>query len=396
MDTERTLTFEIKKEELSPLIDRIAKEYQKRANIQGFRPGKAPLDIVKAKYKKEIEDDAIEEYVRENVLKEVEKEKAKLASPIYIKEKEVEDEKFRITVYFEILPPFEVRGYENIKVEKKIKRASPDEVEKKLKRYQESVAELKDKEEGVNEGDFLVLKYNVTDISGKEIVKDKTESFKFTKDNVPPDFYEELKGKKRGESFKLARNEEAGTLVYEGKILSVKEIVLPPLDDEFAKMFEMENMEEFRKKITEEINEDLKKESEEELENRILEELSKLNPIPVPKFYIEEEVRNIISRYGLREEEVKEMGDELFKVAEEKIRRRLLLERLAEQLKIEVKKEEIEDEIKKLAGLYRMNPDTLKKRLEERGAIRDIEEAIKRKKAMEFLKSQVKMEVIIE
>jgi|Deesub1362B_J571_1020462.scaffolds.fasta_scaffold00854_1 trigger factor len=396
MDTERTLTFEIKKEELAPLIDRIAKEYQKKANIQGFRPGKAPLDIVKAKYKKEIEDDAIEEYVRENVLKEVEKEKAKLASPIYIREKEVEDDKFKITVYFEVLPSFEVRGYENIKVEKRIKRASPDEVEKRLKRYQESVAELKDKEEGAEEGDFLVLKYNVTDISGKEIVKDKTESFKFTKDNVPPDFYEELKGKKRGESFKLARNEESGTLIYEGKILSVKEIVLPPLDDEFARMFEMENMEEFRKKITEEINDDLKKESEEELENKILEELSKLNPIPVPKFYIDEEVRHIISRYGLREEEVKEMGDELFKVAEEKIRRRLLLERLAEQLKIEVKKEEIEDEIKKLAGLYRMNPDTLKKRLEERGAIRDIEEAIKRKKAMEFLKSQVKMEVIIE
>ncbi len=396
MDTERTLTFEIKKEELFPLIDRIAREYKKRLNISGFRPGKAPLDVVKAKYKKEIEDEAIEEYVRENVLKEVEKERAKLASPIYIKEKEDKKEVIKVTLYFEVLPYFEVKGYEKIRVKKKIKRASPDEIEKKLRRYQESVAEFKDKEKGAEEGDFIVLKYSVSDISGKEIIKDKTESFRLTRDNVPPDFYEELKGKNRGDSFKLARNEESGTLIYEGRILSVKEIILPSLDDEFAKMFEMGSMEEFRKKIQEEINEDLKRESEEEMENKIMEELSKLNPVPVPVFYTEEEVRNIISRYRLKEEEVNEMRDELFKVAEEKIRRRILLERLAEQLKIEVKGEEIEEEIKKIADYYRMDFSKLKKSFEDRGRVKDIEEVIKRKKAMEFLKSQVKMEVIIE
>ncbi len=396
MDTERTLKLEIKKEDLKDLLLKIAKDYQKNVKIQGFRPGKAPLEIVKTKFAKEIEEDAIEEYVREKVLKEVEKENSKLASPIYLKEKKEKDDGFEIVVLYEVLPPFEVKGYESIKVEKRIKRASPDEVEKRIKKYQESVAELKDKEGGAKEGDFLVLKYNVSDISGRQLVKDKTESFKFTKENVPPDFYNELEGKKRGESFKIARNEEQGTLIYEGKVLSVKEVILPPLDDEFAKMFEMENMEEFRKKISEEINEDLQRESEEELENRILEELSKLNPVPVPRSYIEEEVRNIIARYGLREEEVKEMGEELIKVAEEKIRRRLLLDRLAEQLKVEVKKEEVDREIESLASIYRMNPQNLRRSLEERGAIKEVERSIKRRKAMEFLKSQVKMEVIIE
>lgn len=396
METEKTLTFRVKKEEISPLIERIAGEYQKNVKIQGFRPGKAPIEIVKAKYKKEIEEDSLEEYVRGKVLEEVEKGNSKLASPIYIRDRKIKDDEFEITVDFEILPFFDVRGFENIKVEKKIKRASPDEIERRLKRYQESLAELKDKEEGIKEGDFIVLKYNVKDISGREVLEDKTESFKFTKENVPGDFYRELEGKKREESFKVARNEKNGTFIYEGYILSVKEIILPPIDDEFARMFEMENLEDFRKKIGEEIAEDLKREAEEEFENKILEELSKINPIPVPKFYVEEELKGIISRYGIKEEEVNERFEEFYKVAEEKIRRRLILERLAEQLKIEVKDEEIDEEIKRLAREYRMDYEVLKIRLSERNALLEIEYSIKRKRAMDFLKNNVKMEVIIE
>ncbi len=396
METEKTLTFTVKKEEISPLIERISKEYQKNVKIQGFRPGKAPIEIVKAKYKKEIEEDSLEEYIREKVLEEVKKENSKLASPIYIKDKKISGDGFEITVSFEILPSFDVRGFENIKVEKRIKRASPDEIEKRLKRYQESLAELRDKEEGVKEGDFIVLKYNVKDISGREILKDKTESLKFVRGNIPEEFYKELEGKKRGEPFKVARNEKNGTFIYEGNILSVKEIILPPIDDEFAKMFEMESLEDFKKKIGEEIAEDLKKEAEEEFENKILEELSRINPVPVPRYYVEEELRGIISRYGLKEEEVNERFEEFYKVAEEKIRRRLLLERLAEQLKIEVKEEEVEEEIKRLARDYRMDYEVLKKRLEERNALIEIEYSIKRKRAMEFLKNNVKMEVIIE
>ncbi|MEO0302260.1 MAG: trigger factor family protein, partial [candidate division WOR-3 bacterium] len=89
METEKTLIFKLKKEEISPLIERISKEYQKNVKIQGFRPGKAPIEIVKAKYKKEIEEDSLEEYIREKVLEEVKKENSKLASPIYIKDKKI-------------------------------------------------------------------------------------------------------------------------------------------------------------------------------------------------------------------------------------------------------------------------------------------------------------------
>ncbi|MEO0270693.1 MAG: trigger factor [candidate division WOR-3 bacterium] len=396
METEKTLIFKLKKEEISPLIERISKEYQKNVKIQGFRPGKAPIEIVKAKYKKEIEEDSLEEYIREKVLEEVKKENSKLASPIYIKDKKISGDEFEITVSFEILPSFDVRGFENIKVEKRIRRASPDEIEKRLKKYQESLAELRDKEEGVKEGDFIVLKYNVNDISGREVLKDKTESFRFIRGNIPEEFYREIEGKKRGEHFKVARNEKNGTFIYEGNILSVKEVILPPIDDEFARMFEMESLEDFKKKIGEEIAEDLKREAEEEFENKILEELSRINKVPVPRYYVEEELRGIISRYGLKEEEVNERFEEFYKVAEEKIRRRLLLERLAEQLKIEVKKEEIEEEIKRLARDYRMDFEVLKKRLEERNVLIEIEYSIKRKRAMEFLKNNVKMEVIIE
>jgi trigger factor len=395
METERTLKLVVKKDDLSKYIERIALEYQKKAKIQGFRPGKAPLSVVKNKFKKEIEEDALKEYLKDRVIERLEEEKAKLASFIYIKEQKESNSEIEVEVVYEVLPYFEVR-YNGIKVKKVIKRASPDEVEKRLKKYQEALAEYRDKEKEAKDGDLMVLKYSVKKISGEEVLKDKTETVKLTKENVPFDFYQELKGKKKGESFKVARNEEQGTFIYEGEILSVKEIILPPLDDNFAKMYEMENMESFKKKISEEIDAELREESEMELEHLIMNELSKLNPVPVPKSYVEEEVKDIISRYNFTKEEIEKLQDDIWRTAEEKIRRRLLLDRLAEQIKVEVKEEEIDEEIRRMAKIYKMNEKELRKNIERRGTLGLIEDIIKRKKAMEFLKRNVKMEAVIE
>ncbi|MEN3044658.1 MAG: trigger factor [Candidatus Hydrothermales bacterium] len=396
METERVLTLKVKRSEIIPYIEKFKKNYQKIAKIQGFRPGKAPLEIVWVKYKKEIEESSLEEFLKVKVLEELKKDNSKLISPIFIKDKKANEDEFEVTVYFEVLPFFEVKGFEKIKVEKRIKRPSPDEIEKRLRRYQESLAELRDKETPLMDGDFVVLKYNVKDITGKEILKGKTESFKFNKENVPSDFYNELIGKKRSDSFRVARTEKSGTVIYEGSVISVKEIILPEIDDEFARMFEMESLEKLRKKIGEEVEEDLKREAENELENKILEELSALNPIPVPKSYVEEELRIFVSRYKLKEEEFKERFEELFKISEEKVRRRLLLDRLAEQLKIEIDEKEIDEEIKRISELYKMDYEFFKKKLKEREFFEEVENSIKRRKAMNFLKNNVKMEVIIE
>ncbi|MEN3046522.1 MAG: trigger factor [Candidatus Hydrothermales bacterium] len=396
METERVLTLKIKRSEIVPYIEKFKKEYQRVVKIPGFRQGKAPLEIVWIKYKKEIEENSLEEFLKSKVIEELKKDNSKLISPIIIKDKKEGENELEVTVYFEVLPFFEVKGFERIKVQKRIKRPSPDEIEKRIKKYQESLAEFKDKETPLTDGDFVVIKYNIKDITGREILKGKIESFKFNRENVSSDFYNELIGKKRNDSFKVARTEKSGTLIYEGNIISVKEVILPEINDEFARMFEMENLEKFKKKITEEIEEDLKKEAEIELENKILEELSALNPIPVPRSYTEEELRLIISRYKLKEEELKERFDEFYKLAEERVRRRLLLDRLAEQLKIEINEKEIDEEVKRISDLYKMDYEFFKKRLKEREFFEEVESSIKRKKAMNFLKNNVKMEVIVE
>ncbi|MEO0271816.1 MAG: trigger factor family protein, partial [candidate division WOR-3 bacterium] len=118
----RELTINVTGEEIKSQLDNVARVYQKKARIQGFRPGKAPLDIVKTVFQKEIFEDAQDEAVRIKVLEEIKAKKEEVVSEIYIKEKREENDGLTVTVEYEAIPTFLFPNLSSIKVEKKIRR----------------------------------------------------------------------------------------------------------------------------------------------------------------------------------------------------------------------------------------------------------------------------------
>lgn len=395
METKKEMFIKINKEELENKIKEMAMEYAKTTQIKGFRPGKAPLDVVIAKYKNEIENDAIEEITKDKVFEIIKNENIKMIPPIYIKEKIKEGENFNVKVEFEIIPDFDVFGYQNLKVQRKIRRIGPQDVEEKLRFYQETLAEFYPKDEGIEDGDFVYVKYNVFDEKGNLIMSNKEERFTFDNKNVTEIFYENLKGKKKGESIEIVSKENDKNFIYKIKIMDVRRKVLPEIDDEFAKSFDFDTLEEFKSKIEKELQEEASKISEREMENEILKKLLEINEFDVPKSLIEDEINAMIDEYKIREN-IEEFKEKFREVARERVRARLLLDKMAEKIGAKVSQEEIDEEVKKMAKEYNADFLGFKANLKKRGILELIERNILRRKAMEFLKTQVKQEVIIE
>ncbi len=395
METKKEMFIKINKEELQNKIKEVAMKYAKTTQIKGFRPGKAPLDVVIAKYKNEIENDAIEEITKDKVFEIIKNENIKMIPPIYIKEKIKEGENFNVKVEFEIIPDFDVFGYQNLKVQRKIRRIGPQDVEEKLRFYQETLAEFYPKDEGIEDGDFVYVKYNVFDEKGNLIMSNKEERFTFDNKNVTEIFYENLKGKKKGESIEIVSKENDKNFIYKIKIMDVRRKVLPEIDDEFAKSFDFDTLEEFKSKIEKELQEEASKISEREMENEILKKLLEINEFDVPKSLIEDEINAMIDEYKIREN-IEEFKEKFREVARERVRARLLLDKMAEKIGAKVSQEEIDEEVKKMAKEYNADFLGFKANLKKRGILELIERNILRRKAMEFLKTQVKQEVIIE
>lgn len=392
----RELTINVSGEEIKSQLDNVARVYQKKARIQGFRPGKAPLDIVKTVFQKEIFEDAQDEAVRIKVLEEVKAKKEEVVSEIYIKEKREENDGLTVTVEYEAIPTFLFPNLSSIKVEKKIRRVSEIDVDDEIEKYQKKLGKLKPADRETKEGDFILVDYEEKENS-KVVKKKQNLTLHVSSESINPAILDRFLNKKKGDIVELDFHDEEKDkdikLIY--RIKDVLELELPEANDEFAKKLGFESLEKMREEIRESIIKENEKVSEDELEWKIIEEIYSRTQFELPRTLVEEKITRIAQsfKYDPNNEEVR---NSLRKLAEDLVKKEIILKNLIDQEGFEVTDEELSKHIEEKAKTYRLDPEKYKKELERRGLLDNLKDEILRNKAMEFLKNSVRVEVIIE
>ncbi|MEO0247626.1 MAG: trigger factor [candidate division WOR-3 bacterium] len=392
----RELTINVTGEEIKSQLDNVARVYQKKARIQGFRPGKAPLDIVKTVFQKEIFEDAQDEAVRIKVLEEIKAKKEEVVSEIYIKEKREENDGLTVTVEYEAIPTFLFPNLSSIKVEKKIRRVSEIDVDDEIEKYQKKLGKLKPADRETKEGDFILVDYEEKENS-KVVKKKQNLTLHVSSESINPAILDRFLNKKKGDIVELDFHDEEKDkdikLIY--RIKDVLELELPEANDEFAKKLGFESLEKMREEIRESIIKENEKVSEDELEWKIIEEIYSRTQFELPKTLVEEKITRIAQsfRYDPNNEEVR---NSLRKLAEDLVKKEIILKNLIDQEGFELTDEELTKHIQEKAKTYRLDPEKYKKELERRGLLANLKDEILRNKAMEFLKNSVRVEVIIE
>ncbi|SNR81380.1 trigger factor [Desulfurobacterium atlanticum] len=386
-------------------VENICKEIRKNAKIPGFRPGKAPVNIIKKQYKDLIEENLVRAIVPKELDKGIKEANLVLISEPYIEDLKYDDRNntLECVVIFEVKPEIDLKpeDYKGIKVTKSVRKIEDKDVEQVLESLLNREAKFEEVDRPAQKGDLVDLEY-VAIIDGEEKKGEVTAVL--GENQLWSEVDSAVIGKKKGEegevSFKAPEDEKYGDaagkdVTLKFKVLAVKEKKLPELNDEFAKKFGVETVEELKSKIREDLEKAEAERQQEEVEDKIVEELLKKVGIPVPSSLLSMEIKaqaeNQIMRLAQFGVDVKQISPQTIAemvrpTAEKTVKVKLLLEKVAELEGLEVTDEDIEKEIEKLANMA-FNGDTVLARqsLEERNLMPMVKQDVLRQKALDRL-----------
>jgi len=403
----KKLKLEFGPEELSKEIDAVCREIGKRAKVPGFRPGRAPASVIKKYYEDDIKDALLRTFVPSKLGEVLEKEGLKLVTEPAVESYDVDlkSGNMEVVLVLEVKPEIELKpeDYKGIKVKKTKREIGEEDVEKVIEGLRNQSAVWKEVDREAKEGDLVDIEYE-TQVEGDEEVHRGDISVVLGNEQLWPEVEKEVIGKKAGEEgeveFVAPEDEKYGEVKGKKvkvrfKVKAVKEKELPEVNDEFAKRFGFENLEDMKKKILEDLETAETIREQEEVEDQIVEELLKKVNVPVPPSMLDLEIRaqaqNQLNRLAQIGVDVRQLSPEgivemVRPTAEKTVKVKLLLEKVAELEGIEVTDEDVEAEIQKLADSA-FGGDYVKARqsLEEKGLLSMIRQDILRQKALDRL-----------
>ncbi len=407
----KSLTVELEGDLVKQKLDEAYKQLQQTVQIQGFRKGKAPLWIVRAKYKDYVEEQVAKQLADETLKEALDKAGVKPVADIFLENYEVseKDNKLKYVVSFEVAPEFELKNVEGVEVEVPKIEFKEEMVEEELQRLREANAvwEPKEENEPAEEGDLLVLEYEVEEVVKEgEKVKQET-SVILGQGMLRPEVEEVLKGKKAGDEVELKelplydqQGKEIGKVNIRIKVKEIKKKILPELNDEFAQELGYDNLEELKKKIEEDLKQKIEKLRQSVIEDRVADKLVEMHEIEVPQTLLRREISFLVERrlrelqaYGIdtRYVDIRKIAEEAKPIAEANIKLRFILDKYAEQNNIQPTEEDIEEQYKELAEQYGTTVEEIKKYFQEQGLEEVVKEDAKRKKALKDIISKVKL-----
>src|SRR5215472_6003617 len=271
------MRIEVDAKAVDEVFDSVTKEYQKQAALPGFRPGKAPRDMVVKKYNAEITDEAKRKLIGDNYRKAVDEKKLNVIGYPDIEEitfARGQNMQFAATV--ETAPEFELPEYKGLPAKREEKSVTDEDVERAIKMLAQQHVKFETVQRELRLGDIAVVNYAGT-CDGKPITETAptarglTEKKNFWLDIEPNAFIEgfaaQMTGAKAGEKRTVNVDFPADFVtpqlqgkkgVYEVELVEVKEKLLPPLDDELAKKFGAENMEKLKVGVRNDLENELK------------------------------------------------------------------------------------------------------------------------------------------
>lgn len=406
----REVSVEVPADVVTKETESVVQNYQKMARLPGFRQGKVPMTVVRTRFadniRSEVVDRLVPRYFREAV-KQQQMEPVSQPQVTDLHLKEGEPMRFKAT--FEVLPPIQVTGYQELRAEKPDTSISEEEVSTEMNNLRERRAVFTPVEgRALADGDFADVSFSgIPKEEGSKPIRVDDVLVHIGGPDTVKEFSENLLGANAGEerSFDVTYpadfNDErlAGkTVEYKVEIKSIKEKSLPELNDDFARSLgDFENLEAVKQKLREGMESEKKHRAEHEAKEKLIDELVRRNEFPVPESMVDHQIDMRLERglralaaQGLSAEQMKKMDIPRLRAGQreaavKEVKASLILEKIAEAEKIEVLDEEIGKEIDGLARQTKQSPDEIRSRLTRDGALDRIRNRIRNEKALDFL-----------
>jgi len=403
--TTKRLTINIPSEVIQSETDSIYDRLKMSVRIPGFRPGKAPRSLLEKRFGRSVEAEVIEKIVPKYYFEAVKEANIEPVSYPNIEDKITlkKGEPLCFTVTVEIKPQLKDLNYTDIKLKKIDTTVQDDEVEKVLSLLREGKAVYSSTENALKEGDMAIIDCEAfIDEELKEELSYKEYPYLIGAKSMPEELDEALTGKKKGDSLEVKIKFEddhpnktiAGKeVLFRIKVKEGKKKNLPPIDDEFAKDENCQNLEELRNKIRENLKKKLEKHANLRYKKEIMDELIRRHDFEVPTSMVEAELSELIhnkKNTALGKDEKPKSDEELRKelepVARENVKAVILLEAIGKKEGIEVTEDDINRAFEELAESNNLKVEEIKKIYAmSEGSIDALKNRLFADKVLEFL-----------
>ena len=416
-ECKKSLDFEIPKDVVDHEIGHIAQEFARKARVPGFRPGKAPLAVIKTRYKEEIVSEVMQHILPRSFSEAVkERDLDLVADPSFENIDYSIGSPLKFKAVFEIYPLLTVSNYTGIPAQEVSAAVEESEIETTPKKLQNDMSELTPVEEdrAIRELDFAEISFHgtvqgtneepiaadkaVVEIGGPSTLKEFTDNLLGVKQNEEKTFavtYDPNYPEKR-----LAGK----TVDYNVKVEALKEKKVPELNDEFAQSLgEYKSFEELRTKIRTDMEKHKSEHATEELREKLLLWLEDNNTFEVPAALVERQIQvrmqrmvRELSRQGVNPERLDvdwgKIREDQRQQSTRDVRGSLILQYVADKEKIEVTDEEVEVEIERIATEANKPAEKIREVLGRESGLARLRDQIMNKKTLDFLQERARIQ----
>jgi trigger factor len=404
----RELELEIPAEDVSKATERVAKEISRVARVPGFRPGKAPLSLIKRRFADDIKGEVLQSLVPERVEKAVVEEKLSPVSQPQVEKLEFnEGQPLKFRAVFEVLPEFELGKYKGLDIEMPAMDVTDEDVTKALEETRERAAAFAPVEgRAVENGDFAQLKLVGTPEGGGEPIQADSVLCHVGAEETMAPFNQNLRGANVGDhkdfdvdypadypDQKLAGKK----FHYAADVTGIKIKKLPELNDDFAKdVSDATTLDELKKKIRESLEHQRDHRQKDLQRERVIFELVKMHDFPVPESLVEhqkdvrlERVVRSLAQQGVDPRAVNldwvTLRQRQEERAKEDVKAELIIDKIASTEQIDLTDEEMEHELEHMAGHSGESAEAIRARLTKQGALDRMKAKLRSDKTLDWL-----------
>jgi trigger factor len=427
-ETRKDLVVSLDSSEVAAEHQATLAEFSKMARIPGFRPGKAPANLVQKQYGKEVAEEFKQKVVNKAYRSGLEQSKLDVITITNVEPGTIEAGKeAAVTFTLDIRPTFEVPNYTGLATEIQPTDVTDAEVDAVIESLRAERANFKVAERPAQKGDYVKLSYEgkvdgqpILDLAPEKQVYGKVpqtwEEVEGEQEGLIPGLGKQLAGVSKGDKKDISITFPAEfapvpalagkTATYSVEVQEIRERVLPPMDEEFFRSQQVANLDELKQRVQGNLKGRKEYENRQAQRRQVTEALTAGVDFALPDSLVEEETQNVLRsfieenmRRGVPQEQFEKDKKELHagakKAAAARVKGRMILAKIAEAEKVNVTEKDLDAFIYREAVMNNTRPDKLVKELsKDRERLRAIQQSIIFDKTLDLLVSKATVTTI--
>ncbi len=405
----RKMTVSVPEDVVQEKMEERLKSLAKNVKLDGFRPGKVPVRVVKKMFGDRVRGEVAGDIIQTTYYEALQQKELIPAGQPHIHPPE-DDGEFIYTAEFEIYPDVSLAGIEQIEITRPVAEVTDKDLDNMIEKLREQRKEWQEVQREAQEKDQVTINFSGVS-EGENFTNGKVEDFQVEigAKQMIPGFEDNLIGLKAGDkkTFTVTFPEEYGNEKLAGKeaefeieVIKVEESVIPELNEEFIKEFGIESgkMEDFRSDVKENMERELGQAVKAKVKNAVMDGLLEKIQVTLPNALVDQEIDNLLKPYqeqakrqGMKFEDMNLPREDFKQQAERRVALGLILAEIIKKNEIKAEADKVRSVIDDMAKSYDEPEEVVSWYYGDKSRLTEVEQMVLEDEAVSWIVDQIKV-----